>query len=136
MPVSIELVPDEGIVESGATSKVHAWFASSRRKCSRVFMQGARGRSQCAPCPTASLAPTKGQKSTTISLFRAGGSAGTWSILIVHFGINDSLAVTGGWKGWRVERPEICVWNRRPSLNAKVFPRGLGSGASSWLLGR
>ena len=38
MPVSIELVPDEGMVESGATSKVHAWFASNRRRCSRVFM--------------------------------------------------------------------------------------------------
>ena len=39
--------------------------------------------------------------------FVAGGGAGAWSVLRILFVIDDLLVLCGGWRRWRVARPQI-----------------------------
>ena len=45
-------------------------------------------------------------ESTPTSLFWVGGSAGAWSVLRILFGIDGPLAALVGWEHWRKEPPE------------------------------
>ena len=45
----------------------------------------------------------------------AGRSTAAWNVQRILFGIDDHLAVSGGWERWCMERPENSLWNRRLS---------------------
>ena len=68
-------------------------------------------------------------ESTTLSLFSAGGGAGAWSFLRILFGIADPLVMLGGWRRWRVERPQNSLRSLQSSTLSLFVVDG---GAGAW----